>query len=222
MSSILFGSISTVADTSELQRDAFNRAFAEAGLDWQWGREEYVEMLQNSGGKNRIAAYAESRGEDVDAEAVHASKSALFQQALSRGRVQARPGVVETITAAKRQGLKLALVTTTSEENVAALLGALSDQIEAGDFDLVVDSGDVSTPKPDPAAYSYAMAQLGVEPGDCVAIEDNVGGVEAAVAAGLTCVAFPNVNTAAHDFARADVRVDELDAAELIRLSEGR
>ena len=40
MPAILFGSISTVADTSELQREAFNQAFAEHGLDWRWDRDD--------------------------------------------------------------------------------------------------------------------------------------------------------------------------------------
>ena len=45
MTSVLFGSISTVADTSELQRQAFNDAFAEHGLGWTWERAEYRRML---------------------------------------------------------------------------------------------------------------------------------------------------------------------------------
>ena len=40
MSAILFGSISTLADTSEMQRAAFNEAFRAHGLDWSWSREE--------------------------------------------------------------------------------------------------------------------------------------------------------------------------------------
>lgn len=215
MSSILFGSISTVADTSELQRQAFNQAFAQHGLDWNWGREEYMSLLAQSGGQDRIAEYARSKGQDVDAKAVHQTKSALFQAAVVAQRLSARPGVVDTIREAKRSGMKLALVTTTSPENVAKLLEALESEVQAGDFDLIVDSTSVDEPKPDPAAYTFALQSLDLKADQCVAIEDNLGGVDAAVAAGLSCVAFPNANTAVHDFGKATARVDKLDFTDL-------
>ena len=73
MSAVLFGSISTIADTSELQRRAFNEAFASHGLDWEWSRDDYVSMLGSNGGAQRVADFASGRGEDVDAKAVHAT-----------------------------------------------------------------------------------------------------------------------------------------------------
>src|SRR4051794_17042780 len=87
MSTILFGSISTLADTSELQRRAFNDAFAAYGLDWHWSRDDYVAMLSSNGGAQRIADYASSRGDDVDAAAVHAKKSEIFQHLLGSSSV---------------------------------------------------------------------------------------------------------------------------------------
>ena len=95
MSAILFGSISTLADTSELQRRAFNEAFAAYGLDWNWSRDDYASMLGSNGGAQRIADYAASRGEDVDAAAVHAKKSEIFQELLGTSTVSPRPGVVD-------------------------------------------------------------------------------------------------------------------------------
>lgn len=220
MRALLFGSISTIADTSELQREAFNRAFAQHGLDWQWDRETYTAMLGESGGRSRVAEYARSRGEDVDATAVHATKSAQFQQLLGEGSISARPGVVETIKDAKAAGLKVGFVTTTSPDNVAALLGALTPTVTAADFDVLVDSDQVDQPKPDAASYRFALRQLDVPAGEGVAIEDNVDGAKAAAAAGVACVAFPNENTAAAEFDAAAARVDHLDLAELRRLVE--
>ena len=215
MSAILFGSISTVADTSELQRQAFNKAFQEHGLDWQWDRDDYLAMLEGSGGANRIAAYADSVGQDVDAKAVHASKSKIFQESLATSSIAPREGVVETIRSAKSNGLKLGLVTTTSHENVTALMDALKPAVQTSDFDVIVDLTTVQQPKPDGAAYTYALQTLGEDQGDCIAVEDNVDGVRAAEAAGVDCVAFPNQNTAGHDFAEAQHRVDRLDFDEL-------
>lgn len=214
MSAILFGSISTVADTSELQRAAFNDAFAEHGLDWRWDREEYRELLQSNGGEQRIAEQASAKGQQVDAAAVHRTKSERFQQRLAADGATPRPGVAETVRAARQQGVKVALVTTTSPDNLSALFTGLGDALRRDDFDLVVDAAQVQTPKPDGAAFSYALHTLGEAPESCVAVEDNVGGVAAAAAAGLECVAFPNENTAGHDFGGTRV-VDHIDLTEL-------
>ena len=216
MTAILFGSISTLADTSELQREAFNRAFVEHGLDWRWDRAEYAGLLESNGGSDRVSEYARSRGEDVDAGAVHATKSRLFQESLAAAPVEPRAGVAETIRAAKEQGLKVGLVTTTSAENLAALARALEGRVSFDDLDVVVDTSQVERPKPDGEAYAHALRELGEQAGDCVAVEDNLGGVSAARAAGIPVVAFPNTNTVEHDFGTTP-RVDALDLADLRR-----
>lgn len=219
MPAILFGSISTVADTSELQRQAFNQSFEVHGLNWSWDREKYRSLLSKSGGASRIADYARSVGQTVDAGAVHATKSEIFRDLLATAELSPREGVVDTIRRAKDDEWKVGLVTTTSGDNVLSLLGALSPAVQLLDFDVIVNSSSVEQPKPDKAAYSFALMNMSEEPGDCVAIEDNVEGVQAAVAAGLACVAFPNENTSAQDFASAVGRVDRLDAAELQRFA---
>jgi HAD superfamily hydrolase (TIGR01509 family) len=214
MPAMLFGSISTIADTSELQRQAFNEAFETHGLDWRWEQEEYRDLLRSSGGSDRVAEYARSRGESVDADAVHRSKSELFQKHLGEAGLTLRPGVAATLKQARDNGFKVAFVTTTAPENVAALLDGLDD-LSASDFDLVVDRTAVEQPKPDAAVYAYALDQLGETADGCVAIEDNLGGVQSAAAAGVPVIAFPNTNTAGHDFDQADRRVDALDFADV-------
>ena len=56
---ILFGSIGTLIETSDLQRESFNEAFKEAGLDWYWDQEDYRLLLKQSGGTKRIEDFAE-------------------------------------------------------------------------------------------------------------------------------------------------------------------
>ena len=218
MSAILFGSISTLVDSSELQRRAFNESFEAHGLDWQWSQPDYVAMLDSNGGAQRIADYAQARGDDVDAEAVHATKSQIFQELLATSGLKARPGVIATVNEAKRRDIKLGFVTTTSQENISALLDALSPDIDVDTFDLIVDRDSVTSPKPDAAAYLFALKELGEDADSAVAIEDNVGGLAAASAAGVKCIAFPNENTADGDFAAATDTVESLDAEKLVGL----
>jgi HAD superfamily hydrolase (TIGR01509 family) len=215
MPAIIFGSIGTVADTSELQRQAFNQAFQAHGLDWHWSRKEYLTMLEKSGGQNRIADYADSIGHIVDAKEIHLSKSRFFQDSLIKSQLQPRPGVVETIQGAKSQGLKIAFATTTSQQNISVLMAALHPIIQVSDFDFISNANSVDRSKPDKAVYTLSLERLGEKSDNCIAIEDNLGGVESAVAAGLECIAFPNENTAHHDFKKANHLVDRLDFEEL-------
>lgn len=214
MPALLLGSISTVADTSEIQRESFNRAFAEHGLAWRWDRDEYATLLDSNGGRDRVAEYARARGEDVDADAVHATKSHLYQEALRATSVSPRPGVVETVKAARDRGWKVGLVTTTSADNIAALDDSLGDQLDLAGLDVVVDQAKVGARKPDAEAYAWALEQLGEQADACIAVEDNLGGVASAQAAGVPVVAFPNGNTVGQDFGSVR-RVDTLDLEDL-------
>ncbi|WKN41868.1 HAD family hydrolase [Tunicatimonas pelagia] len=217
MKALLFGSIGTLAETSELQREAFNQAFNEHNLDWNWPREQYQELLKDSGGKQRIASFAESKGETVDAEAVHATKSRIFQDLLQEKSIQPRSGVADTIRKAKEEGIKLGLVTTTSRENIDNLLGALSTEISADTFDVIIDSSQVEAKKPAADAYQLALEKLGVEASEAKAIEDNQDGLSAAQAAGISSYAFGGANTQAHDFEGAEAQLSSLDFDQLQR-----
>ena len=95
---LIFGSIGTLVETSELQREAFNAAFREAGLDWDWDREAYRSMLKQSGGRKRIAQYARERGVSVDADALHARKTELFDARIREHGLDLRAGVAEILS----------------------------------------------------------------------------------------------------------------------------
>jgi HAD superfamily hydrolase (TIGR01509 family) len=218
MAAILFGSIGTLADTSELQRQAFNQAFSLHNLDWQWSKEEYMTLLSKSGGLARLETYRQQLDQPVDTKAVHRSKSVIFQRLLHEKALHPRPGVVKVIQQAKQAKLKLAFVTTTSRENVLSLLEALRQDIDIRDFDLTVSASEVERPKPARDAYDFALQQLNLGVSDCVAIEDNPGGLEAAKLAGITCVAFPNQNTATCSFETAALCTQHLYFESLLRL----
>ncbi len=220
MSAILFGSISTLADTSELQRRAFNEAFEAHGLDWNWSRKAYVSMLVSSGGAHRIAAYAKGRRERVDTKAIHATKSLIFQELLATSTPVPRPGVLETVREAKSRHLKLGFVTTTQPDNLEALLHALAPDISTDTFDVIVHRETVDRPKPHGASYEFALDRLDETAVSAVAIEDNVPGVAAARAAGVTCIAFPNQNTIHGDFSGAVDKVDSLEAMHVLGFVE--
>jgi len=200
---ILFGSIGTLVETSDFQRRAFNQAFAQAGLDWNWDKDTYVRLLTKSGGQERIQSYANARFIDVDAYQLHQHKTTIFDTLMASEQLPLRPGVAGVIDYAKTHDMRLAFVTATSQANIDATFLALGDQINRKDFAFIGDVSMVSSPKPNSDIYEKALAHLNLDAHHCIAIEDTATSMHAALAAGLRCIAFPGVYAKAHDFSDA-------------------
>jgi HAD superfamily hydrolase (TIGR01509 family) len=188
---LVFGAIGVLAETSEIQRQAYNLAFRQAGLDWEWDKARYREMLHRPGGVRRIAEYAEARDDLVDAEAVHARKVANFRAAVLREGLTPRPGVIEMLQAAQVAGLPVAWVTTTGRQTVDLMLEGLAASLVEADFAFVADRSMVETPKPAPDVYALALRALGLRADEVLVIEDTPESAEAAVGAGLDTIGFP-------------------------------
>lgn len=208
MKALFLGSISVLADTSEIQREAFNRAFHEAGLDWYWSQQEYRDMLTDSGGRDRIAEFAEEQGKKIDAAAMHQHKTKVFQAMLAEAELTLRPETERLLEEAKEREQKIAVVSTTAKESLDILIDRLGGRVALG-LDLVLSAADGLTSKPDPAAYLHALKVLDLDAGNVQAIEDNKPGYDAARAAGISCLVYPNENTLLHDFGEARLLTEE-------------
>lgn len=195
---LMFGSIGTIAETSDLQRQAYNEAMAEAGLDWHWERETYAELLTQAGGKERLAHLAAATGKalsDDIVEQIHARKTELACAKMILSKVPLRPGVAATISHAKTIGLKLAFVTTTYQPNIDAMFAISGSDLVPSDFEVIVTRDLVGQGKPSPDAYHVALKALGIAPDAAVAIEDTAISVMSAKRAGLYVVATPGAIT---------------------------
>ena len=215
---LIFDVDGTLADTEELHRQAFNEAFFACGVGWRWGPALYAELLQVTGGKERIASYlsqqrvaATERGRLLRLiPQIHATKTRLYQELVALGHLHPRDGVLRLLTEARAAGLKLAIASTTSPQNVESLLTS-SFGIDAVSWFTVIATGDiVARKKPAPDIYNYALERLGVEPRRAIAFEDSAIGVRSAKAAGLFTVATPSLWTIGQDFRAADVVLTSL------------
>lgn len=217
---VLFGSIGTLIETSEIQRNAFNEAFRRSGLDWYWNREFYRDQLALSGGQNRVRVYAATRGISVDVEAIHHLKTDIFNTMLLQSAAVPRPGVLKMIHHAKSNGHSLGFVTTTSRDNVEAILACMDPYIAPDTFDFVGSVDQVKKPKPDPEIYNRAMASFGLSAYDCVAIEDSEPSLAAALAARIPTIAFPGANSIGQNFTGAMVTTSVLNPDQVGRILE--
>lgn len=209
MKALFLGSISVLADTTEIQREAFNLAFHEAGLDWHWSQEHYRDMLEDGSDRDRIAAYAKEQGDEVDVAKLQAHKTKLFKRMLKDSPPPLRPETDKLLTTAREEGQTVALVSGASKDSLDALLDAYGGAAALGISLVTSDRNDLA-PKPDPALYEYALKELGLSAQDVQAVEDNRPGYDAATAAGISCLVYPNSNTRGHDFGDA-TRLRDVD-----------
>ena len=186
----------TLAETErDGHRVAFNLAFEAFGLPLRWDDARYGELLRVAGGKERLVADLERRGEPDSAEerealatAVHARKNDFYGELVRDGRLDLRPGVRELMDECEAAGVTMGITTTTGEDNLDALL---TRQLGAGwreRFATIVNGDHVAQKKPDPEVFERAVAELGIEPSAAVAIEDSPDGANAARHAGVPVI----------------------------------
>ncbi|MBR1131067.1 HAD family hydrolase [Bradyrhizobium iriomotense] len=212
---LIFDVDGTLAETEELHRQAFNHAFAHVGLDWQWDRAVYKDLLRVTGGKERMRAYHARLAiapplSDGDIAELHRIKTAHYAELIETGCCPLRPGVAELLAAAKARGQRLAIATTTSHGNIDALLSQALGTRWAADFEAIVAGDDVRHKKPAPDVYLEILARLKLEPTMCVAIEDSANGLIAASRAGVPVLITRSMFFGDDDFSAARVVLDDL------------
>lgn len=228
LNALIFDVDGTLADTEHAHLKAFNQAFAQEGFDWHWSEAQYTELLNISGGKERMLHHwrqvepniKELQGGAITetVERLHHVKTAFYEAAVRNGEVSLRPGVLALMQEAREQGLQLAIATTTSPANIAALLSAAIGSDWRTHFLAVGDASSSPVKKPDPQVYRQVLADMGFVASECVAFEDSFNGLSAANAAGLKTVITPNPFTDHHDFRAAWRVVPDLRHVRLTQL----
>ncbi|SEK38907.1 HAD family hydrolase [Nitrosovibrio tenuis] len=219
---VLFDVDGTLADTErDGHRVAFNAAFGELGLDWNWDIDLYGELLKITGGKERIHYYMKNYappgtdrldrdGLDSWIASLHKVKTKHYVSLLEQGGIPLRPGVARVIQDLRDANIKIAIATTTTEENVTALLKSTLGEDSLGWFD-VIGAGDiVPGKKPEPDIYHWALEQLGLSAQQCIAVEDSENGLRSSLAAGLDTVVTVNDYTRVQNFNGAALVLSDL------------
>lgn len=219
LEALIFDVDGTLANTEkDAHRVAFNRAFADVGLGWDWSVELYGKLLKVAGGKERIRFYINDwrpeipKVEDLTAfiKDLHAHKTKHYCDLLANEVLPLRPGVRRLIDEARAKGIRLAIATTTTPANVTALV-THSLAPDAMDWFEVIAAGDmVPSKKPAPDIFLYALEKMNLSADQCVAFEDSGNGWLSSRDSGLTTVVTVNNYTAEQDFTGADLVLSNL------------
>ncbi len=211
MKAVLFGSIGTLIETSDIQRKSYNLAFKKEGLDWYWNRKTYSKLLKKSGGLKRIENFAKQNGVNINAKKVWKNKTDIFNKIISSNNISVRKGVLKIFKYAKSNNIDIGLVSSTSKKNINTVFKALDGQINREEFSFIGNKNLVTKPKPSPDIYFKALEVMNLDKKDCVAIEDSVESARSAIRAGIECVAFPGIYHSDEVFEYCKLKLNRLD-----------
>ena len=218
MKALIFDCDGVLVDTErDGHRVAFNQAFAKKGIDADWDVATYGKLLEVAGGKERMKHFFNETGwppisgddRDTFIADLHALKSSIYKELIESGQLSLRPGINRIVDEARGANLRLAVCSTSKLESVLAVMDLMGAERKSW-FEQVLAGDVVSRKKPDPEVYLLVLERLGLEPGECVVVEDSQIGMTAALAAGMHCIVTTSVYTATEDFSGADRVVSEL------------
>lgn len=219
LKALLFDVDGTLSDTErDGHRVAFNQAFNEYNLDWNWSIDTYGELLAVTGGKERMKFFSEKYlspdelPDNLDSliPELHQAKTRHYTELLAGGAIPLRPGVERLINEARQRGFRMAIVTTTTPENVTALLTHTLG-VESIEWFEVIAAGDiVPAKKPAPDIYTFAMDAMKLTADECIAFEDSENGIKSSAAANLATIITINDYTKDHNFSEACIVLDQM------------
>lgn len=220
LSALIFDVDGTLADTEkDGHRVAFNQAFREKGLDWNWSVPFYGSLLEVPGGKERIRFYLEQYCPNFQAPQnlsewiaeLHKSKNKYYQRLLAEGKIPLRPGVRRLLTEAREKGVRLAIATTSALPNALTLL---EKSLDPSWFEVIAAGDIVSKKKPAPDIYFYVLEKMDLPASQCLVFEDSSQGLIAANKAGLKTIVTVNNYTKSQNFSNAVLVLSDLGELE--------
>lgn len=182
---VLFDMDGLLVDTEPLWLEAETAVMARLGAGWTT-----ADQAQLLGGSldNTVGYLLSKTSQPVPPlQVAQWLMSTVAELARTRG-VRVQPGARELLAGVEAAGLPHALVTGSQRMFAEVVLASTGLR-----FDVAVCGDDVSATKPDPEPYQLAAKLLGVEPGDCFALEDSPNGVASALAAGCRVFAVPSL-----------------------------
>ncbi|MBC6444672.1 MAG: HAD-IA family hydrolase [Alphaproteobacteria bacterium GM202ARS2] len=197
LAAVLFDVDGTLIESEEIHRQAFNAAFQEFGVSWHWDRALYKELLAIGGGAERLRHYVARAEPDLQTRAdfsnfidgLHKAKNFAYAELLATKSVALRPGVERLVQTCLEEGLRLAITTSTTRENVETIFRHVAGGRIKDAFEVIGDGDRVRAKKPSPDIYVWTLNELGLSPQACLAFEDTPRGVQASVKAGIAAVA---------------------------------
>ena len=204
---MVFDCDGTLADTEPLADLAWREALA--GLGYQATDEDFRAVVGHP--YPHTFEYFARRAPLGDPEEFRPRVRTRFQRLL-RDRLQLHADAESTLRELAAHRVPLAIASSSTHDHVAHIIERFGLDDLVG---VVIGADDVERHKPDPQPYVAAASALGVDPGDCAAVEDTPVGVDAATAAGMFTVAVLRGSFGPGEFAAAHRVVERVTVASV-------
>lgn len=218
LQALIFDVDGTVAETADIHRAAFNRAFKMQGLSWHWDREIYSQLapVEFSLPKLRLFAVASRRSghgtvpDHAELAKIAALKSQIYCRLLREGAAHLRPGVARLMKESMHEGLALGAVSTSTRVETQALLTATLGFQNLNWITSLKTAEDANLHSAERSLYRAVLDDIGLKGHQALAIDDSASGAAAAADNGLAVLATPSMYTSSHRFDRADLTLSDL------------
>ncbi len=183
MQAAIFDMDGVLTDSEPIINAAAIAMFAERGVTV---KPEDFHPFVGAGENRYIGGVAELYGVVADIDEMKARTYEIYLEMVPR-LLQPFPGAVELVRTCRAAGMKIAVASSADYVKVAANLDHIG--LPPAGFDAVITAEKVTHKKPAPDIFLAAARELGVSPAACVVVEDAINGIEAALAAGMPCIA---------------------------------
>ena len=184
----------TIANTElEAHLPAFNYAFNDFDLNWQWDITKYVDLLKIHGGKNRILHYSKIINGNLTNEdiiKIHERKQKHYLNIVKNNVLTPKPGVYRLIKELHDKNVRQFIVTSSSKKQAYLVTKHLFKEFNP--FEFIIASDDVQSHKPNPLPYLKAMMLSGIKNNKSIVFEDSNPGLRSSLAANLPTIYIPS------------------------------
>jgi len=184
----------TIANTElEAHLPAFNNAFNDNSIDWNWDTNTYIKLLKINGGKNRIAYYAKYNNDNFSDDLIlkiHEKKQFHYLEIIKKNSVKFKTGVFRLINELHRNKVRQFIVTSSSRIQANLLVDYLFNGLNP--FEFIISSEDVELKKPNPLPYLKAVQLSGINKNNSIVFEDSNPGLKSSLAAKLPTIFVPS------------------------------
>ena len=184
----------TIANTElEAHLPAFNLAFKDYRIDWNWDSNEYLQLLRVNGGKNRIAYYSKSKKYGLSDDLIikiHEKKQFYYLEIIKQNYINFKTGVFRLINELHRKKIRQFIVTSSSRKQVDLIIEYLFKGFNP--FEFIISSEDVELMKPNPSPYLKAVELSGINKKNSIVFEDSNPGLKSPIAANLPTIYIPS------------------------------